>query len=464
MNFERLQQISREVLKGAQSEGFDHLTLELIVKNSRGVRVGRSLISRENVSHEESTIVFSGWLNSRFGSFICDVTSSSELLAKIREFRQELALQPIDVELVVPTTAKMTCVWQASKKNLDDLFPVQEVYQALENAISPVRNLGLRVSGYIEISELKKFFVDSAGFELTTVDAGLFGKMTADNPQSGAAGTGEFICLASQNKDFAHKLNQAMDHALKICQLSEGPGIPSAGDYCVILGPRAVRDLLYMTLYYELFDQRKVEERRTYLSGVRDELVFPGGLELSYCMNPEGIVPGYSHAPFNQHGRFFNSLRLIGGGRIQDLCVSPYWAKKTGLNESLLPSNGVPMVLTSNSDLGIDRYETMEQLISKTEHAIYVESLWYIRIVSEMNGLLTGMTRDGVFEVKDGKIIRPLRNMRWHENPFSVLSSAEAITTESKLLGLPRMAGGNGLYVMPSLKIRRFHFSSVSSF
>ena len=48
--------------------------------------------------------------------------------------------------------------------------------------------------------------------------------------------------------------------------------------------------------------------------------------------------------------------------------------------------------------------KTIEQMIASTEHGVLVTRLWYIREVDPYEKILTGMTRDGTFYVKDGKI------------------------------------------------------------
>jgi predicted Zn-dependent protease len=53
-----------------------------------------------------------------------------------------------------------------------------------------------------------------------------------------------------------------------------------------------------------------------------------------------------------------------------------------------------------------------EQLASTIERGIYVTRLWYVNAVREKETLLTGMTRDGTFLIEDGRISRPLRDVR----------------------------------------------------
>ena len=49
--------------------------------------------------------------------------------------------------------------------------------------------------------------------------------------------------------------------------------------------------------------------------------------------------------------------------------------------------------------------------------------VWYIRYVDPMKAPVTGMTRDGTYLVKDGKIVKAVKNMRFNDSPVHVLSA-----------------------------------------
>jgi predicted Zn-dependent protease len=98
-------------------------------------------------------------------------------------------------------------------------------------------------------------------------------------------------------------------------------------------------------------------------------------------------------------------------------------------------------------------------MIADTEDGILVTRLWYIRTVEQKTMLLTGLTRDGVFEIKNGKITRPVKNFRFNESPVNVLKNVIDIGKPEKASG----AETDDLDVfVPALKIKNFNFSSLS--
>jgi predicted Zn-dependent protease len=72
---------------------------------------------------------------------------------------------------------------------------------------------------------------------------------------------------------------------------------------------------------------------------------------------------------------------------------------------------------------------------------------------------LTGLTRDGLFLIEDGKIKQPVRNLRFNESPVRVLEHVEALSQAVRTgSGLERGTGS----VVPAIKTSAFNFSSVS--
>jgi predicted Zn-dependent protease len=73
-------------------------------------------------------------------------------------------------------------------------------------------------------------------------------------------------------------------------------------------------------------------------------------------------------------------------------------------------------------------------LAAPIERGIYVTRLWYVNTVREKETLLTGMTRDGTFLIEDGRITRPLRDVRFTDSILRLLEATEALTTTRRLV------------------------------
>ena len=105
---------------------------------------------------------------------------------------------------------------------------------------------------------------------------------------------------------------------------------------------------------------------------------------------------------------------------------------------------------------------TTEDLVARTERGLLLTCLWYIREVDPATLLLTGLTRDGVYLVEDGRVVGAVNNFRFNESPVDLLARA----TRGRCHRCGPWAASSGEWVnrtaMPPLRIPDFNMSSVS--
>ncbi len=98
-------------------------------------------------------------------------------------------------------------------------------------------------------------------------------------------------------------------------------------------------------------------------------------------------------------------------------------------------------------------------LVASTKRGLLVTSLWYIRSLDPRTMLYTGLTRDGVFMIEDGKIAHPVSNFRWNDGPIGVLRNIDAMSAAVRVPPRPQRRSD---VIVPALRVKEFHFSSVS--
>ena len=74
-------------------------------------------------------------------------------------------------------------------------------------------------------------------------------------------------------------------------------------------------------------------------------------------------------------------------------------------------------------------------LAAPIERGLYVTRFWYVNAVHPKETLLTGVTRDGTFLIEDGRITRPLRDVRFTDTALGVLERVEALGSRPRLVG-----------------------------
>ncbi len=143
----------------------------------------------------------------------------------------------------------------------------------------------------------------------------------------------------------------------------------------------------------------------------------------------------------------------IKDGVLQSLVQTRASAQLTSLPYTPIGDN-----LIMNVDGGAGN---LEDLVKKVDNGLLLTTLWYIREVDPNSLLLTGLTRDGVYFVKNGEVQGVTNNFRWNDSPVSALSRiAHAGATEWTQ---PREWAEDITSVsVPPMVIEGFNMSTVS--
>ncbi|HEX7298819.1 MAG TPA: metallopeptidase TldD-related protein [Solirubrobacteraceae bacterium] len=101
------------------------------------------------------------------------------------------------------------------------------------------------------------------------------------------------------------------------------------------------------------------------------------------------------------------------------------------------------------------------ELMAPIERGLYVTRVWYVNTVHEKSALLTGTTRDGTFLVEDGRIGRPIRDVRFTDSILRLLEATEALTAGQRLVADAEFYGrrfATGV-VTPALRAHGFRIT-----
>jgi PmbA protein len=97
-----------------------------------------------------------------------------------------------------------------------------------------------------------------------------------------------------------------------------------------------------------------------------------------------------------------------------------------------------------------------QELAAPIERGLYVTRLWYLNPVHERSTLMTGTTRDGTFLIEDGRVGRPVHDVRLTDSILGLLERVEALTAEQKLVSEADFYGRRFAYgtVCPAIRAR----------
>ncbi len=271
--------------------------------------------------------------------------------------------------------------------------------------------------------------------------------MTARTPDGTSSGYALHSHFDPDRLDLAGVAQRAVNKALTGREAQRiAPGI-----YPVILEPLAVGDML--GFFQGAFDARSADEGRSPLSAAGGQTllgqpVFDSKLNL-YSDPWHREVPGSQSA---QDGLPAAKIQLVRNGVVEHLINSRFWAQKTGRQPTAGPVN---LILEST-----DRPNSLAEMIAGSQRALLVTRLWYIRMVNPRTQLLTGLTRDGVWLVENGKVKHPVRNFRFNQSVMAMLApgNVEMFGPSARFGG----RDGRGASLFPALKLKAFTFSSES--
>ena len=226
------------------------------------------------------------------------------------------------------------------------------------------------------------------------------------------------------------------------------------GRYTVILEPSAVLDIVGF-LFYD-FAATALHDKRSCLTGRMGKQIFGKNITIS----DDVFHPLQLGANYDGEGLPRERVSLVENGIPNNLVYSRKSAKLAGKKPTghgfNLPNEygEAPMNLVFK---GGD--SSVEEMIASTDRGLLVTRLWYIREVAPYEKVMTGMTRDGLFLVENGKVTSAVRNFRFNQSLLEMLSNVE-------LLGPAVRATGEEAFemIVPAMKVSNFHFSEVTKF
>lgn len=224
-----------------------------------------------------------------------------------------------------------------------------------------------------------------------------------------------------------------------------------AGDYPVVLEEYAVVDLLDM-LGYLGFSALAVQEERSFFE--------PGrriGTDLVTIVD-DGRDPAGLPMAFDYEGVAKQRVELVVDGLCRAVVHDAQTAARDGVASTghglPAPNPWGPFPLNMVMEAGA---ATREELIGGLDQGLLVTRFHYTNPVHPKLAIITGMTRDGTFLVEGGRIVGPVRNLRYTQSYLDALACTVAVAAERKTL-----KGFLGGVVVPALRLDGWTFTGTT--
>lgn len=250
--------------------------------------------------------------------------------------------------------------------------------------------------------------------------------------------------------------------AADVAKRSLGINAVEPGRRIAILSPMAVAQLLRtMTQSFDAFrtDSQQTPFSKRPDTNRRGERVFDTRLNMySDPADPDG---GYR--PDFAGGLPQPRMTWIKDGVLVNLAYDPIYSMTSGN-----PYAGQPASFRVSGGT-----KSIEDMITSCKEGIYVNHVGSVAQISGDNGMLTGVTRNGCFLVKDGKINRPVKNFRFTDSPWFFLNRIEALGVPVRAaFGYAPPAGGEPdsertrwprpPVIVPPMMVSDFNFTALA--
>lgn len=398
---------------------------------------------REDVSVEVTV-----WVGQRKGSAYTNELDDASLRTAVAEAEELARLSPVD-EQYLPTLAAQNyqAVGGFAESTID--LPLDARAKAIGEVIAHCEKSGVVGAGFHQSrGEVEATASKNGNF--------LYGRSTLASLSLTARtldGTGSGYSLRNHfdisRLDTARIGRESVAKALR----SRHPRPLGPGVYTVIFEPQAVADLV--GLFPSAFDARRADEGRSAFAAAGGktkigERVLDERLSLySDPWHPE--LPGPAAA---SNGIPARKLHLIRNGVQESLVYSRFWAKKQKVDPTPGPVNAI---LESSA-----KPVAVEDMIRDTKRGLLIGRFWYIRSIDPRTISYTGLTRDGVWLIEDGKIKHPVQNFRFNESILELLGPGNVDLIGASERVSRSESQGESAQLMPALKVKSFHLTSVS--
>ncbi len=335
---------------------------------------------------------------------------------------------------------------------------LSSVVRSLAGAFSRADGSGTMLSGFAEHGVTTTYLASSTGLRRRYVQpTGALQLVGRKDGASAWAGVGSADFLDVELEALEETVRRGLGWSARHIEVAPGR-------HEVVLPPSAVADL--MIFLASAAGGRESEEGRTVFSK-------PGGgtrigeslTPLSFDLWSDPAEPGLECAPFlatsvstADVSVFDNGLPLqrtdwLRAGSLERLLYHRAGAER---------SHATPTAPVDNLSLALSGAAgTLEDVIATTERGLLLTCLWYIREVDPKTLLLTGLTRDGVYVVENGKVVGATNNFRFNESPVDVLARVTQATSSSRTFGRETGSWMNRT-AMPALRVPDWNMSTVS--
>jgi predicted Zn-dependent protease len=235
------------------------------------------------------------------------------------------------------------------------------------------------------------------------------------------------------------------------------------GRYAAVLERYAVAELLLYFSFDSLGALGLLEER-SYLAGRLGEPVFDPKVSIA----DDALDPAGFPKAFDFEGVPKRRVELVEAGVARGVVWDRETAARAGDGHASTGHSPTPLerewgpLPLALSVAGGEAAST-EELASLVGDGIHVTRLHYLSVVDPREGVITGMTRDGTFRIRNGRLAEPLVNLRFTVSVADLLREVPGLTRGPVLTNVNDFYGARYPFgvLTPALATASFNVTGV---
>jgi len=304
---------------------------------------------------------------------------------------------------------------------------------------------GLETAGFCSTLAVHLTFGNTAGQSLS--GRGTVAMLDGIARTATADGSGRHGSVALGDLDGAAVGERAAGKA----RAASNPADLEPGRYEVVLEPDGVANILSFLLVHG-FNGKAVEEGRSFAR------VGEAQFDTAVSLRENVADPATVGIPFDIEGTPKRPLDLVRDGVTTGLLHTRRTARAMGVESTGHAVEGGAAWGALGANLVLEPGEaSVDELVGRMERGVLVTDFWYTRILDPRTQVVTGLTRNGVWLVEDGRVTRPVTNFRFTQSFLDALGpgNVKGVSNERALL----LAGWDSIYVVPSLHLASWNFT-----
>ncbi len=306
---------------------------------------------------------------------------------------------------------------------------------------------GLVTAGFCSTTAVRLAFANSAGQRLTGRGTAAEIDGIARTPTADGSGRRASVRLADLDGGAVGA------RAAGKARAASKPTDLEPGRYEVILEPDCVANILSFLLVHG-FNGKAVEEGRSFARLGEPQF------DAAVTLRDDVTDPVTIGIPFDIEGTPKRPLDLVRDGVTTGLLHTRRTARAAGGRTQstghAVEGGGSLGALGANFVLAAGDRSTAD-LIAGVERGVLVTDFWYTRILDPRTQVVTGLTRNGVWLIEDGRIARPITNLRFTQSFLDALGpgAVRGIGADPAVI----VGGWDSIFLVPSLHLGSWNFT-----